>query len=391
MLQAASVRAADESVAQHVSALTRYYRLPGPLHLECGETLPEVEVAYRTWGDPANAAASTVLICHALTASADADVWWPGMIGADAAFDPATDYVVCSNLLGSCYGTTGPASLRTGAAERYRADFPAISVRDMVRVQRLLLDHLGVARLALVTGPSLGGMQAFEWAAMYPEQVDAIAPMGAGGRHSAWCIASSEAQCAAIRADANWNHGYYSDDQPPTKGLAAARMMAVCMYRSWRGFQQRFAREQRDHDTFQVQSYLRHQGDKLNDRFDANCYLRLVQAMNGHDLARGREQYFDVLESITQPVLLVSSSSDQLYPAHELEVVARHMPNATHETLVTDEGHDGFLIKTGPLAAMIRAFRNRLSSANHVSVSGANAVAAHESRTTTLPRHRLAS
>ncbi|MEQ8206651.1 MAG: homoserine O-acetyltransferase [Woeseia sp.] len=374
-----------------MSALTRYYRLPGALQLECGETLQDVTVAYRTWGDPANAATNTVLICHALTASADADVWWPGMIGEGAAFDPASDYIVCSNLLGSCYGTTGPVSLRAGSGERYRADFPAISVRDFVRVQRLLLDHLGVGRLALVTGPSLGGMQALEWAAMYPDQVEAIAPMGAGGRHSAWCIASSEAQCAAIHADANWNDGYYSDDKPPSKGLAAARMMAVCMYRSWRGFQQRFAREQREDDTFQVQSYLRHQGEKLNDRFDANCYLRLVQAMNGHDLGRGREPYFDVLESIAQPVLLVSSSTDQLYPAHELEVVARHLPNASHETLSTDEGHDGFLIKTGPLAAMIRDFREGLLSAKSALALEADEVTDCESHCRSEPQRRLAS
>jgi homoserine O-acetyltransferase/O-succinyltransferase len=357
------LRSAPPEFLAHVSEATRYYEIPGGLTLECGEVLHEVVVAYRTWGAIENAAERAVLICHALTASADADEWWPGMIGEGCAFDPATDFIVCSNLLGSCYGTTGPVSLRPGSNERYRADFPYITIRDMVLVQRLLLDHLGVDRLALVTGPSLGGMQALEWAAQYPDRVQAIAPIGVGGRHSAWCIAGSEAQRCAIYADANWNNGYYEDTAPPAKGLAAARMMAVCSYRSWQSFQQRFAREQSESGEFQIQSYLRYQGEKFNRRFDANCYVRLSQAMNAHDLGRDRGQYFDVLESVAQPALIVSVSSDNLYPPHEQELLARHLPNARYQLLETDDGHDGFLIKTGPLSALIGEFRRSLEPA----------------------------
>lgn len=353
---------APASCLEHVSAETQYLQVSDDLRLESGDYLAKPVIAYRTWGDIANAGKRAVLICHALTASADADRWWPDMIGPGTAFDPERDFIICSNILGSCYGTTGPASRRTAAGDRLRADFPRISVRDMVNLQRLLIDELGIRTLDLVTGPSLGGMQALEWAASYPERVRTIAPIGVGGRHSAWCIAISEAQRAAIYADADWNDGYYTDECPPRRGLAAARMMAVCTYRSWRGFQQRFARDASDDDAFQMESYLRYQGEKFHQRFDANCYVRLTQAMNDFDIARGRGEYFDILESIGQPALVVSVSSDVLYPPCEQALLAKHLPNSQYRTLQTDDGHDGFLIKTGPLSALLSAFRR--SAAN---------------------------
>lgn len=347
----------------HISAQTSWFRVPGSVRLESGASLDEVTVAYRTWGDPRNARTNAILICHALTGSADVEAWWPGIIGADGAFDPRRDFIVCSNILGGCYGTTGPASLRPGSRERWRAAFPRISVRDMVNVQRLLLDHLGIDRLALVTGPSLGGMQALEWALMYPERVAGIVPIGVGGRHSAWCIAMSEAQRAAIYADPRWEGGFYPDDAPPEKGLAAARMMAIVSYRSWHGFDRRFGRRQRDDGDFEVQSYLRYQGEKINRRFDAVTYVRLTQAMNAHDVARGRGDYHEVLASIRQPALVVSVASDLLYPPHEQQELVRYLPDARYETLDSGEGHDGFLIESAELGAMIARFRGRAAGA----------------------------
>jgi homoserine O-acetyltransferase len=332
------------------------------VRLECGETLDEVVVAYRTWGDPRNARDNAILVCHALTGSADVEAWWPGIIGPEGAFDPRRDFIVCSNLLGGCYGTTGPASLRPGSAMRWRANFPRITVRDMVHVQRLLLDHLGIDRLALVTGPSLGGMQALEWALLYPERVASIVPIGVGGRHSAWCIAMTEAQRAAIYADPRWQGGFYADDAPPEQGLAAARMMAIVSYRSWHGFERRFGRERREDGEFEVQSYLRYQGEKINRRFDAVTYVRLTQAMNAHDVARGRGEYPHVLASIRQPALVVSIASDVLYPPHEQQELVRHLPHARYEILESLEGHDGFLIESEALAAMIAAFRRDRAS-----------------------------
>jgi homoserine O-acetyltransferase len=340
-----------------ISAETRYLRVPGDFALEGGGTLQEVEIAYRTWGDPANADEHAILVCHALTGSADVEAWWPGIIGEGKTFDPARDFVVCANILGSCYGTTGPVSIRPGTDERYRAAFPRVSVRDMVELERVLLDALGVGFIELVTGPSLGGMQALEWAAMYPARVGSIVPIGVGARHSAWCIGVSEAQRAAIAADPNWNEGNYSDDAPPEKGLAAARMMAICTYRSWDSFDQRFGRARQDEELYQVQSYLRHQGSKINARFDANTYVTLTHAMHTHDLARGRGEFPATLANIKQPALIVSVSSDALYPPEEQRYLADHLPNAHYEVLDCPHGHDGFLIETGTLGQMITEFR----------------------------------
>ena len=325
--------------------------------LESGQGLSDVQIAYRTWGDIANAKDHAILICHALTGSADVDAWWPNIIGAGRAFDPAHDFIVCANILGSCYGTTGPATLKPGEQQRYRADFPDISVRDMVNLERVLLDELGVDRLEVVTGPSLGGMQALEWAAMYPERVGSVVPIGVGGQHSAWCIGVSEAQRMAIQADPNWNGGYYSEESPPEAGLAAARMMAVCTYRSWQSFDERFGRNRRADELYEVQSYLRHQGQKINDRFDANTYVTLTHAMHTHDLGRGRGEYRDVLANIWQPALVVSVSTDTLYPPQEQRALADLLPNARYVLLESAHGHDGFLIETEELGQMIARFR----------------------------------
>ena len=349
-----------QHLSAQISAETCYFEVAGRFPLKNGESLDGVRIAYRTWGDPANAERNTILICHALTGSADVEAWWPGMIGEGKAFDPADDYIVCSNILGSCYGTSGPASLKPGGEERYRADFPRVSVRDMVELQRCLLDQLGVEKVALVTGPSLGGMQALEWALSYPDRVGSIVPIGVGGRHSPWCIGISEAQRAAIAADPNWKDGYYSDEAPPEKGLAAARMMAVCNYRSYQSFEQRFGRESREDGRYEVQSYLQHQGDKINTRFDANTYVTLTHAMHTHDLSRGRGDYPDVLADLHQPALVVSVSTDGLYPPQEQQLLAEHLPNARYEVLASAHGHDGFLIETDELAGLVREFRARL-------------------------------
>ena len=347
-------------LATHVGEETLYHVVKGRFVLESGEWLKDVQIAYRTWGDPANAQDHAILICHALTGSADVDAWWPNIIGAGRAFNPENDFVICANILGGCYGTTGPVSLKPGTADRYRADFPRISIRDMVNLECKLLDQLGVDKLELVTGPSLGGMRALEWALMYPERVTAIAPIGVGARHSAWCIGISEAQRAAIEADPNWNDGNYSDLARPEKGMAAARMMAVCTYRSWQSFDSRFGRELAADGSYFVQTYLRHQAARMNERFDANTYVTLTHAMHTHDISRGRGALVEAIAAIDQPALVVSVSSDALYPPQEQEYLATHMPDARYEILDSVHGHDGFLIQTTALGEMISDFRASL-------------------------------
>ena len=344
--------------AAPVSKETGVWQLDAPFTLESGAVLPSVQVAYRTWGRLSPDGDNAVLVCHALTGSADADVWWKGMIGPGKSLDPGRDFVVCSNVLAGCYGTSGPIQPHPEDSEPWGSRFPEVTVRDMVRLQAMLLDHLGVGELQLVLGPSLGGMQVLEWAASFPERVRAIAPIGVSGRHSAWCIAIGEAQRRAICLDPDWRDGRYELDRPPRHGLAVARMMAMVSYRSWANFESRFARKLQDWDgQFAVSSYLNYQGEKLYRRFDANTYVRLTQAMDSHDLARGRGEYAEVVGALRMPALVVSVDSDILYPPHEQEELARLLPKARYEMLHTPAGHDGFLIETDALSEMISTFR----------------------------------
>nr|BCX01888.1 MAG: homoserine O-acetyltransferase [Bacteroidota bacterium] len=340
---------------------TRFWIYPGPFELECGAVLPEVRVAYRTWGDPDPEMTNVVLVCHALTGSADVDRWWAGMLGPGRALDPERDYIICSNVLGSCYGTTGPLSPRPGSREPWGPDFPPVTIRDMVRLQAALLEYLGVRRLRLVIGGSMGGMQVLEWALMYPERVEAIVPIATSGRHSAWAIALSEAQRQAIYADARWQGGRYEPEQGPEKGLAAARMMAMCLYRGPESLGRRFGRDlEPGTDRFAVESYLHHQGRKLVERFDANTYVVLTRAMDSHDLARGRGAYESVLRAIRHPALVVGISSDVLYWPDEARELARLLPNARMAELDSPHGHDAFLIETEQLGVLVAAFRLEL-------------------------------
>ena len=333
-----------------------FYDLPEPLRLEHGEVLPAVRVAYRTWGTLDAAGGNAVLVCHALTGSSQADAWWDGLFGPGRTLDPERDFVVCSNVLGSCYGTTGPASPRPDGSP-WGPDFPAVTVRDMVHVQAALLDALGVRRLRLVLGGSLGGMQVLEWALLYPERVEAIAPIAISGRHSAWCIGLSETQRLAIRADPDWREGRYTADRPPATGLAAARAVAMCSYRSRDSFEERFGRRLRTPDTFEVESYLRRQGEKLVARFDANSYVTLTRAMDSHDVGRGRGSYEAALRSIRQPALVVTIDSDVLYPPAEQKELAALMPNAQLAGLRSPHGHDAFLMDVAALDRLLVQFR----------------------------------
>lgn len=340
-----------------LSPATRLLQLEDEFELETGERLHSVEIAWRSWGELNATGDNAILICHALTGSADADDWWPGLIGPGQALDPSEHYIVCSNVLGGCYGTSGPLHPHPEDGEPWGSRFPRFSIRDMVQLQSRLLDHLGVRRLKLVLGPSLGGMQVLEWAASFPARVQAIAPIGVSGRHSAWCIGISEAQRQAIYADPAWCGGRYAPGREPAQGLAVARMFAMCSYRSRENFEQRFGRAQQPDDAlFSVESYLRYQGRKLVDRFDANTYVRLTQAMDTHDVSRGRGEYPAVLARLDMPSLVVSVDSDILYPPCEQEELAQHLPQARYRQLHTPAGHDGFLIETGALNAMLGEF-----------------------------------
>ncbi len=339
------------------------------LLLENGERLPSLEVAYHTWGRLSPLGDNAVVVCHALTGSSDAADWWKPLFGAGRALDPERDFIVCPNVLGSCYGTTGPTSISQASGRRFGPSFPRITIRDMVRAQAALIAHLGVTRIRMVIGGSMGGMQALEWAAMYPELVETVVPIAASGRHSAWCIGLSEAQRQAIYADPLWNNGNYAPEHPPVGGLAVARMMAMCTYRSRKNFESRFGRNRAGHELFEIESYLQHQGGKLVARFDANAYVALTWAMDSHDLARGRGDYQLALKQLRQPALVVSITSDVLYPPEEQLELAQLMPQAELALLEAPHGHDSFLIEMETLSRLVADFRRlheeRRASAPH--------------------------
>jgi len=327
--------------------------------LEGGTVLRDVPVAFRSWGTLNEAGTNAVVICHALTGNPEADDWWSELLGPGRALDTDRDFVVCANVLGSPYGTASPVSTNPDTGEPWGHAFPATTVRDTVALHRALLEALGVNQVAFAIGGSLGGMQALEWA-FHGDYVRGIVPIGVGGRHSAWCIGWSEAQRQAIYSDPRWQGGRYESDNPPTGGLSVARMMAMVSYRSFAEFGDRFGRDRADTgdgNSFQVESYLRHQGRKLVERFDARCYVHLTDVMDTHDVSRGRGDYFDVLRSICQPTLVVGITTDILYPLEEQRELAEAIPKAELAVLDAPQGHDAFLIEQEQLAGKLRRWR----------------------------------
>ena len=369
----------------HISPETRFLRLPGSFLLDSGDRLREVEIAYRTWGTLSSGRDNAVVVCHALTGSADVDRWWGRLLGSGRALDPEADFVIAANLLGSCYGTTGPTSSRAPAGSAgsggpgssagssspaWAGDFPAITVRDQVRLQQRLLDALAVERIRLVLGGSLGGMVALEWALLDPARVEALAVLSAPARHGPWGIALSELGRRALALDPKFRGGHYAVDDPPAAGLALARAIAMTSYRSRPGFEQRFGRDRRE-GRFEVARYLEHQGRKLAERFDANSYLALLGAMDSHDVARRRGSLESVLRGLELPVLVVSSSTDVLYPMAEQLELATLLPRADYVELASAHGHDAFLIEQEAVNRTVSAFRRRIAEGPHRQHAGA--------------------
>jgi homoserine O-acetyltransferase len=344
-----------------------------PFILESGQAIGPVTIAYETYGTLTRDGTNAILICHALTANAHASRyhglgdkapgWWDGLIGPGKAFDTEKFFVVCPNILGSCYGTTGPTSINPFTGSAYHASFPRITVRDIVNAQKLLLDHLGVNRLASLSGSSLGGMQVLEWGIMFPEFCETIIPISTAAQQTAWCIALNAIARAAITGDPAWNNGEYT--RQPARGLALARMVGMTSYRSPEEFEKRFGRELSngsgsgiDH-LFEVESYLHHQGKKLVERFDANTYVTLSHATDSHDVARGRGDIESALGEITSKALCIGVSSDIRYPTADQHHIVRLIPDAQYAEIQSIHGHDAFLIEFAQLGGRISEFLKR--------------------------------
>ncbi|MDA2979793.1 MAG: homoserine O-acetyltransferase [Actinomycetota bacterium] len=342
--------------------------LDGVFPLDGGGTLRDITVEVRTWGRHRS---NATLVCHALTGDANVDAWWPGLFGRGRTLDASKRFVVAMNVLGGCSGTTGPTSVPAEGVAPYGGAFPDVSIRDMVAVQKAVLDQLGVTHLDLVIGGSMGGMQALEWAAMYPDDVGTIIPIAVGSEQSAWAVGISETQRQAITSDPSWKNGHYSEDAPPSSGLSTARMIAMFSYRSPTSFDARFGRSE-DESGFAVQSYLRHHGESLVARFDANSYLTLVGAMDSHDLSRRRGPREAILRRIKTRALVVGISTDVLYPVAEVRQLASALPNARFAVLDSPHGHDSFLIDTEALEGLIAGFLNESSATTTTSAQGAS-------------------
>jgi len=351
-----------------------------PFALEGGGALSNFTVAYETWGELDTVAGNAVLVGHALTGDSHAagssgpghptDGWWDLMIGPGRALDTDRLFVVCANVLGGCQGTTGPASPDPATGRPYGSTFPVVTIRDIVRSQARLADHLGIDRWLAVVGGSMGGMQVLEWGVMFPQRARALVPVATTAAAGAWQIAFSAAGRRAVALDPKWRGGDYYDAAPgdgPHGGLGVARAVAQTTYRSDEVFQRRFGRElSQPLDTFdlwsdfEVERYLAYHGEKLARRFDANSYLVLNKAMDLHDLGRGRGGVPAALTRIQAPVLTMSISSDTLYPPHqqiELRDGLRAAGRECDHVLVdSPQGHDGFLLETDEIGAAVAEF-----------------------------------
>ena len=347
------------------------------LHLDCGETLAPVDVAYETYGTLNAAKSNAILILHALTGDAHAagisretgkPGWWDNSIGPGKAFDTDKYFVICSNVLGGCRGTTGPPSIHPATGAPYAMSFPVTTIPDMVRLQKKLIEHLGIRRLLAVSGGSMGGMQALEWAAAYPESVVAAIPIATTWRHSAQQIAFNEVGRQAIMGDPEWREGNYYGAKPPARGLAVARMVGHITYMSDESMREKFGRRLQDKDKygfdfsidFEVESYLRYRGAQFVDRFDANSYLYITKAMDYFDLANGRGSLAEVLGGVSARFLAISFTSDWLYPSYQsLEIVKAlrsRNRDVTYCELSSNYGHDAFLVDIGEQTEILRSF-----------------------------------
>ncbi|WP_254521664.1 homoserine O-acetyltransferase MetX [Natrinema caseinilyticum] len=354
----------------------------GEFRFESGESIPNLEVGYETYGEFTGD--NAVLVCHALTGSAhvarrpdaggetagQARAWWGDVVGPGKAIDTTEYYVVCANAPGSCYGTTGPASENPETGEPYGTDFPPVTVGDWTRAQRELLDALGVGRIHAVVGGSVGGMNVLDWLRRFPDDVERACAVAAAARLDAQCLALDTVARRAITSDPNWNGGHYYGGEPPEAGLARARQIGHIMYLSKASMARKFGRRSAGRETVreeppdaaaaffpyrEVESYLDYQADKFTDRFDANSYLYMTRAMDDFDLSAGYESDADALAAFEGELLVLSFTGDWHFTVEQAEALADARRetgvDVSHHVIESDHGHDAFLVepeKVGP-------------------------------------------
>jgi homoserine O-acetyltransferase len=321
-----------------------------PFTLENGKVLPSLQIAYDTYGALNAAGSNAVWVCHALTGNSDASDWWKGLVGKDCLINPEKYFIVCANMIGSCYGSTGPSSIDPITGSPYYSSFPQVTVRDMVKANILLGKHLGIESIHLLMGGSMGGYLALEWAVMEKETVKKLFLIATSPSESACGVAVHTDQRLAIEADHSWKDKVKGAG---AAGLKAARAIGMLTYRNYRTFQEKQTDPDPEKmDDFKASAYLNYQGDKLVKRFNAYSYWLLTKAMDSHHLGRGRGgDLIAVLNSIKQPTLIIGITSDILCPLDEQDFMAAHMPFAKLVEIDSAYGHDGFIIETTKISS----------------------------------------
>ncbi|WP_346320629.1 alpha/beta fold hydrolase [Chitinophaga sp. YIM B06452] len=362
------------------------YHSNQPFTLESGEVLPGIDIAFHTYGTLNKHADNVVWICHALTANSDVADWWQGLVGEGRVIDPSRYFIVCANILGSCYGSSGPLSVNRSAGypkkkkdavlqellpgyntaelndegdtydgQRWYRDFPQVTIRDIVHAHILLRKHLNIDHIHLLVGGSMGGYQVLEWALMEPERIGRLFLLCTGAAESAWGIAVHTSQRLAIEADSTWE---LPRKDAGAAGLKAARAIGMLTYRNYQTFmatQTDPDKEKTDH--FRASSYIEYQGEKLVKRFNAQSYWLLTKAMDSHNIARGRHaDIATTLRQIEQKTLLIGITSDILCPPEEQLLLAEHMHNTVYHEIDSPYGHDGFLIEFEKIGRILAAF-----------------------------------
>jgi len=346
-----------------------------PLRLESGAILPQFQIAYETFGTLNADKSNAILVCHALSGDSHAGDggWWDGMIGPGKALDTSNYFVLCSNTIGSCKGSSGPQSINPETGKPYGITFPVITIGDMVLAQKQWIESLGITTLHMVIGGSMGGMQAIEWAIMFPDAVKSCAVIATAAGLSPQALAFGAVGRQAILADPKWKNAEYDPAEPPENGLSIARMIGHITYLSEESMRMKFGRKlQQKNDygydfttDFQIESYLLHQGDKFVNRFDANAYLYLSKAMSYFDLEKKYGTLNDAFKHVTASFLVVSISSDMLYPSKQSKAITHALMKdgkvVTYVEMDSPYGHDSFLIETDKLTDLVKPYLEALS------------------------------
>jgi homoserine O-acetyltransferase len=308
-----------------------------PLVLECGDVLRNLRVHYTTYGNLNASKSNVVWVFHALTGSSDAADWWPGLIGEGKTFDPKYDFIICANMLGSCYGSTEATSF----------DFPLITIKDMVKAHQMLHKDLGLGKIRVGIGGSMGGQQLLEWAVQEPELFENIVPMATNAQHSAWGIAFNEAQRMALKGD-------------PEGGIKTARAIGMMSYRGAEIYNDKQTDEDDRLDDFSASSYQRYQGEKLQKRFSPFSYYSLSRSMDSHHVGRNRGSIKEALSSIKAKAIVIGLATDLLFPIQEQELISRCIPNSTLHIVPSKYGHDGFLVEEAQIAQLLQDLKTIL-------------------------------